>query len=205
MDLERAEILAEQVVIWLEPACERIAVAGSVRRRKPEVHDVELVLISHRDPGLFGTGGESHVERLLPRLIREGKLAFDTRVKRNGPRLKRLVLPDWGLVVELYIADRDNFGNLLTIRTGDAEFSHRLVTNRHLGGCMPYGMRQADGYLWRKVGGEDQHYPDGYEKVPCPDEESFFGALGIDRVPRPELRNAETARRLARGMAGVSG
>lgn len=43
--LETAEKAATDIVDALTPYCERIAVAGSIRRKKPWVHDIDLVLI----------------------------------------------------------------------------------------------------------------------------------------------------------------
>ncbi|MBA7693801.1 hypothetical protein ES703_102390 [subsurface metagenome] len=47
MELERAQRTAEAVVKRLSPYCkkDKIAVAGSVRRKKPQVRDIDLVLI----------------------------------------------------------------------------------------------------------------------------------------------------------------
>jgi DNA polymerase/3'-5' exonuclease PolX len=111
-------------------------------------------------------------------------LTLDQKVRRNGQKYKRLVFR--GEVVELFIADADNYGNILTIRTGDAEFSHALVTPRRAGGLMPGHLAQHGGYLWR-----------GAEKIACPTEEDFFQALGIQWI-EPKFRNAANARNLAR-------
>ncbi|GAG61632.1 unnamed protein product, partial [marine sediment metagenome] len=45
MELERAQRTAEAVVKQLSPYCKKIAVAGSVRRKKPWPKDIDLVLI----------------------------------------------------------------------------------------------------------------------------------------------------------------
>ncbi|GAI69385.1 unnamed protein product, partial [marine sediment metagenome] len=43
MELEKAKVIADTVVKALEPYCERIMVAGSIRRQKPTVRDIDLV------------------------------------------------------------------------------------------------------------------------------------------------------------------
>jgi len=43
--LERAEKIAAEVIKRLSPYCAQIQVAGSVRRKKPWVKDVDLVLV----------------------------------------------------------------------------------------------------------------------------------------------------------------
>lgn len=43
--LKEALIIAETLANVLELRCERILIAGSIRRRKPEVGDIELLYI----------------------------------------------------------------------------------------------------------------------------------------------------------------
>ena len=43
MTLEFAQEMAEALVELLAPACERIEIAGSIRRKKPNPNDVEVV------------------------------------------------------------------------------------------------------------------------------------------------------------------
>ena len=52
--IERA--VADQLVDLLEPYCERIQIAGSVRRKKPYVKDIELLCVSKvtSSPDMFG-------------------------------------------------------------------------------------------------------------------------------------------------------
>ena len=45
MQLEKAEKIARKYVDLLAPFCERIEIAGSTRRKKPEVGDIEIVCI----------------------------------------------------------------------------------------------------------------------------------------------------------------
>ena len=62
MDIAQAFNLAEELRIGLAPLCERIEVAGSIRRRRPQVKDIELVAIpkwaevpdDSVQPSLFG-------------------------------------------------------------------------------------------------------------------------------------------------------
>jgi len=59
MLLAEARKLAEQMVERLRPACDKIEIAGSVRRGKPEVKDIEIVCLPRdtgNDIGLFSDG-----------------------------------------------------------------------------------------------------------------------------------------------------
>lgn len=181
--------IAEQLAALLTPACEETKIAGSVRRRKPEVHDLEFVLLPKRDLDMFGDPQESYtlLDKVIAGMVSDRILGWDAEVKRNGPKLKRLLRPvglTSSLVVELYIADERNFGNTLAIRTGCWEFSRGMMTAKSKGGGMPEGMRQIDGYL---------HH--GGQVVPCRTEEEYFARLGL-KWYEPEERTPELAARL---------
>ncbi|MCC7208347.1 MAG: hypothetical protein IT323_13650 [Anaerolineae bacterium] len=208
MNLQQAQEIVSSLIVCLAPACEQISVAGSVRRQKADVKDIEIVCLpiyeAEPQAGLFaGVDFPDEpadryalkLEDTLSRMRANGVLAFDPHVKRNGDRYKRFVvnmprerLPALHIALDLFIADRGNFGNTLAIRTGDAEFSHLLVTPRRLGGLMPGNMRQRDGYLWA-----------GDERVDCKTERDYFGVLGLTWV-EPQFRNKTTAIKLARGL-----
>lgn len=184
--LAEAERLAAQVVGLLAPACERIEIAGSIRRRKPEVGDIEIVCVPKRDAptihDLFGTRKDGPLVNLLDALCisLHARDVLGHRPDKNGrpafgERYKRLTFEGVGL--DLFsVLPPAQWGVLYTIRTGPAEFSHRLVTPRLQGGWMPSGMRVQDGALW-----------DRGAIVQTPEEADFFAALGLEVVP-PEQR-----------------
>lgn len=183
--------IASDVMRALAGACEEIVIAGGIRRGKPDPHDVELVLLPRGGCDLFGEESDGESAELLhaiKQLLAVPGVAMDPHVKRDGPRYKRLLVRR--VPVELFIASRVNFGNIVAIRTGDSDFSRLLVTPRRHGGLMPEGMRQTGGRLLR-----------GSELVACRTEGDFFRALGIDEPPSPQYRCLSEARRLARGGA----
>lgn len=57
MNLPFAQRCAERLVAWLAPSCVRIEVAGSVRRRKADPADLDLVVIPKviQEQDMFGT------------------------------------------------------------------------------------------------------------------------------------------------------
>jgi DNA polymerase/3'-5' exonuclease PolX len=74
MELSRAREIAKRVLVLLRPFCERAEIAGSIRRGKPEVGDIEIVVIP-KDEGF-----EFHVPGL-----------FDCcEFIKNGPRYKQI-------------------------------------------------------------------------------------------------------------------
>ena len=108
MALERAEKIAESVVKRLSPYCKKIEVAGSIRRRKPWVNDIDLVLVPS-DPwnlthGIMGLGPSTAA----------------------GDKLKRVKFDD--VQVDFYYATPETWATLLLIRTGSKESNIRLAS-----------------------------------------------------------------------------
>jgi DNA polymerase/3'-5' exonuclease PolX len=191
-----ARPVAEQIRTALASACARIEIAGSLRRRKETVGDIEIVCLPITDTDLFGdtlaTSGA--LDRALACLVASGRLAWDTVLKRNGNRYKRFVVPPLGGAgLDLFIAERDNWGNILAIRTGSAEFSSAIMKKRSRGGYLPDELRQEAGYLWRLSG----IVPKEVTRLACPTEEAFFETLGVPWLP-PEKRDLATLTKATR-------
>jgi hypothetical protein len=203
MQLRDAQACADEVIGWLGPLCAEIAVAGSVRRQAATVGDIEIVArpAAAKIVPVFGRPLRSPLEERLAGLQEAGMLSPDGK---NGSKYKRFRVPKYGVAVDLFLADAENWGNILAIRTGSAEFSHYLVTARWRGGLMPDGVVQKGGYLWRiedMHGGEETS---SLEKIACPTEAAFFAALGYEAVPEPELRDSQLARALWRMRQGAA-
>jgi DNA polymerase (family 10) len=106
MELERAQAIAAALVEELEPYCQKMTMAGSIRRRRPLVNDIDLVLIPR-------TQG-----RLAVKLHEMG-------CRFGGAKLKRFQYR--GASVDIYIATEDTFPMLLLVRTGSAAFNRDLA------------------------------------------------------------------------------
>jgi hypothetical protein len=199
MPLYLAESASYELQRILLPACERVCVAGSVRRRKDVCNDVEIVAIPRIDqatkPGELLASDVDRLDELMEIVRRKDHPVLcqpQARPGHNappwGPRYKKLYLRHqhrW-IKVDLWLTTRQKFGAILAIRTGDAEFSKLLVTQRVHGGAMPAKMRQADGSLMHCV-----HTESGpqWEPLYTPEESEFFGALDLP-VLLPEQRTA---------------
>jgi DNA polymerase (family 10) len=180
--LERARRIAEDLVALLEPTCERIAIAGSIRRRKPTVHDIEIVALPRDEQvlGLWRSRGRiDALEGLLEHQLKLGTLALrdvgdgSRPVYRNGPKYKALVYR--GISVDLFVVRPPaQWGVIFALRTGPGDWNKRLVSE-----CQRYLRRVQDGQVW--VLGKP---------VATPEEEDFFEVLGQPWVP-PEDRCAE--------------
>lgn len=117
MKLEEAERLAFKVEQAITPCCERVVTVGSIRRRQPEVADIDLVVIPK--PLMWS--------RIAGSLIQE----LDATLKACGPQLMRLTIPvaftpSGVCQVDIYAATPKTWGVLMLIRTGSIEHNIKL-------------------------------------------------------------------------------
>jgi DNA polymerase/3'-5' exonuclease PolX len=139
MQLELIQPLADALVAQLSRACVRIIVAGSIRRRKPEPGDIEIVAIpalgQYGMQDLWGATVKmipiDHLADALETLFDLGAWELDPVTPRNGPRYKRLRHVETGVCCDLFITDRRRWGIIATIRTGPGDFSKALVQYAH--------------------------------------------------------------------------
>lgn len=179
----------------------RCEIAGSLRRGQREVGDVEMVIEPTFDEDLFGSPlpTSSALEGAIDLCVERGLLIWDRDVPRNGLRHKRLIFPALSIPLDLFVTTGENWGNILAIRTGDADFSRLLVTQRYKGGLLPDSMRHGDGRLLARAQGypdfRQEPEPNSYMEnvLACPTEAAFFAFLGLD-VPLVHLRTASSAR-----------
>ena len=108
MELERAQKIASEVVKRLSPYCQKIEIAGSIRRKKPTVNDIDLVLIPS---DLWNLNAE--VKKL-------------GQVKMSGQKIMRIMMGNTQL--DIYVAREDTWATLLLIRTGSEENNIRLAS-----------------------------------------------------------------------------
>lgn len=152
MKLEQAVEIAERVKRQLEPHCDRIEIAGSIRRRKPEVGDIEIVAIPKvYDVGLFESGIATIVNR-WPKVRGELPCRYTQRM-----------LPD-GIALDLFFARPENWGLIYAIRTGSAEYSHQVLAR----GWVKNGYHSLDGMLCTNA-----------HKIPVLEERDLFRLAGV--------------------------
>lgn len=165
----------------LSPACERVLIAGSLRRRKAEVGDLELVVLPKTEPLQDMFGQTAGVRSLLDDRLGELGLGFS----KNGPKFKVF---DWqGMTCDLFICSPATWAVNATLRTGCAEFSHWLVTEKRQGGARPAHLTLKDAVL-HEVG----------RPLDLREERDLFAAFEIDWI-EPEERTPERTAKLWRG------
>jgi DNA polymerase/3'-5' exonuclease PolX len=193
--LTEARAAAEEVADLLRPATRRLAIAGSVRRQKPVVHDIEIVVepAERFELDIWGEPlkpaedlFEAQVEALLGRgtfrlrdISRDNPTLQGTPSYRNGPRYKALRYRE--LPLDLFVVRPPaTWGVTLFLRTGPWEWNQRVVTE-----CQRRFRAFRDGQVL--VMGRP---------VPADEERDVFEALGLDWVEPPE-RSAERVRWLS--------
>lgn len=115
MELQKAKSIADNAIKLLRPHCERIQIAGSIRRQVPDVGDIEIVCIPKPfDTGLFSSG--------IATVVNQWK-----KVKGELPcKYTQRKLPE-GVKLDLFFATPENWGLILAIRTGSAYYSHHIL------------------------------------------------------------------------------
>ena len=118
MELQRAKVIAEELVGMLAPACERIEIAGSIRRRRLEVGDIELLCIPKFEEGI------DQLDKELGLLFLQGILTH-RRNKRGsvvyGDKNKLLLHKPSGIGVDVFSTTEECWWVALAIRTGPKE------------------------------------------------------------------------------------
>jgi len=167
MNLNQVTEIAERIRAELAPFCERIEIAGSIRRRKPEVGDIEIVCIPKTyETGMF-QGGDTVVDPDFCAMVDRWPAV---KGKPTGKYTQRL-LPD-GINLDLFIARPENWGLIFAIRTGSAAYSHDVLA---AGWCRA-GYHSMDGHLTKTEykNGEYKH-----KKIPVREERDLFDLIGI--------------------------
>lgn len=154
MELERAKAIADEVVKRLSPYCTKIEVAGSVRRQKPTVRDIDIVLI--------GSDFWNLTREILAVDSRDPYVPLPSRV--TSVKLRRINY--YGTQVDLYFATEGTWATLLLIRTGSKENNIRLCTIAKKRG-------------WHLAANGDGLFNESGQRVAGDSEESIYAALDL--------------------------
>ncbi len=152
--------IAERIRQQLAPHCERVEIAGSIRRKKSEIGDIEIVLIAKPYTVDLLASGVAMVIDQWPAVRGQLPCKYTQRI-----------LPE-GIKLDLFFARPENWGFIFAIRTGSAEFSHRVL-----------------GMGWRQRGYEGAGGMLTYNgrPIPIPEEEDLFRICGLPFI-KPEFR-----------------
>ena len=111
MQLSEARQKGLQILKQISPYIARGRLAGSIRRKKPIVKDIDIVI--ELKP--------QNLDKLKGGISKVGEL------KLKGDKLIRVITKD-GVQVDIYITSKENYEPLLLIRTGSKEHNIKLTT-----------------------------------------------------------------------------
>ena len=171
IDYTVAADIAGKVIAKLRPNCTRIEVAGSLRRMKSQVGDIELMIVPTE--ALYAQ---------LDALLEAGKIRH-TGPKLWGEKLRSFNMTTTGsnplnVQFDLFLQpDPATWGINMMIRTGCSEFSTRMVTKRSIGGLCPDCYTVKNALVWDQDG----------VALDTPEEADVFRLWGLE-MPSPEER-----------------
>lgn len=179
---DKAEVIATGVIKWIEDCCDKVEIAGSIRREKETVGDIEIVCQPHNPMALRATLDtlvqKGTITKALYRHVDRDKK--ETMRPRWGDKLKCFVLA--GATVELSIGDENNFGYIHWLKTGPSDGNTYIMTRM---AQEKAAMRFDNGYGWIvEYSGNSPVYQ---HKLALPDEQTLFQCLGMGFI-RPLWR-----------------
>lgn len=161
--------IADRIKAELAPMCERIEIAGSLRRGRPEVNDIDFVILPK--PGQIDAI-KARCEKKCA-VVKDGDQNYIVRLPECGGR------PGSGFQVDILFARHaaadllqrvpGNFGTLLLCRTGSTAHNIYLVEHAKTRGFTwnPYkGVLDGEGFV-----------------IASETEEEIFDMLALNFVP----------------------
>ena len=181
MSLRQARATASEMVESLRPYCHRVEVAGSIRRGRDWINDIEIVAIPKStvrqpDVDIFGEPMGKAVTVRDPGFIMVVDSIANPLVKgkpSDGRYLQFFTRE--GVKVDLFLCNPDTWGYIYTIRTGSADFTRALAAR-----WVQLGYKGVEGQLTRFG-----------KPVPTPEEADLFALLHM-AVPPPHQRELTT-------------
>lgn len=182
IQLAHAQLVAQELIELLNPFCDRIEVAGSVRRKKNICKDIELVIIPKKQvekTGLFGDEETTYYP--IDNFILYNPL-FRLRPNKNGGtsyggknKLLEYNHKEYGwIALDIFTADESNYMMVKFIRTGGAETNKLIATTANK---YKMNLRIYESCFEDRRG----------NKYVMKSEEEIFRLLGLNYLP-PEKR-----------------
>lgn len=156
MNYAEIKPIADYHLERFRPFCDRIEIAGSIRRKSRECGDIEIVYT----PNKKRQWEMYDIITCMRKVKGDAFGKYTQRIDSNGVKL------------DIFQARPENWGLILAIRTGSADFSKALASE-----WVRKGHHSKEGMLRNKRG----------EMIPMPEEVCLFELLGMDYI-EPERR-----------------
>lgn len=173
VSLHTAQTIANQFYDLLADIPGHMTIAGSIRRRRLSIGDIEIVCLPD-NPGDLLTR--------LDKLFHDRKIdkAFYGDSTRWGDKLRGCIYKN--MQVEISIADNDNYGYQLWLHTGPADANKLVMTQMKIHRTP---IRFSDGYAWHVLYDNAVGHINEYRKLAklsVPDEWKLFHILGMPEM-----------------------
>ena len=188
IDLAVAQKIAAEVLDHVRPAMVRVEVAGSVRRQKPVVGDVELVGIQSCQEKLVKLLGE------VGQLIKPGVPGVIPWSPKANAKYIRCRLAE-GVILDVFLGTPENWGGLFMMRTGSGAGPDGNPFEGFVPGLFSRWKKLSKG---GRMTGAMPTMPTG-EQLWVPEEQDFFDLLDMDFVPPVERTTKGVIKQYVKG------
>lgn len=206
MQYIRAKKIADRIIDILQPYCDVINIAGSVRRHKENCKDIEICCIPKTEfiqTELFGSG-----ETKRKQLFKQSVETISEKVIKGNTdgRYMQIVLKKChGFKLDLFMPMKEDYYRQLAIRTGSREYSQEKIAKQwlRLGWCgTAEGLRRISDCLEKKTNDGKSIWiiinKNGERPPIWSSEKEFFRWLGVQYLDPPfrELKDHSFTREL---------
>lgn len=196
MRYNQAKELAINVGNRLLPFCTRLNIAGSIRRQKPDVKDIEIICLPrHIDGAQESLFGDVTIEKVISKNFVEVIRALGKVVKgKPDGRHMQIELPQ-RINLDLFMPKPDDYFRQYAIRTGSADYAARTIAAawKRNGWCgSDQGLRlQSDCVEHKQADGKSKWVcinPEAKAPPIWQSEQEFFEWLSVPYI-MPKLRS----------------
>ena len=160
MYLQDAKQIAIKVGFSLQPYCDKINIAGSIRRQKSEEKDIEIICVPKSETiyDLFNSPtGTQRSAGFIETVNSLGKII------KGKPTGKMMQIELSEIMLDLFIPDDFDYYRQYAIRTGSADYSFKIIAN----GWKKKGWCGSDKGLRKITDCIEMKGPDGKSKWKC--------------------------------------
>ena len=128
MEQTKAYRIASELVEKLKPLCEKIEIAGSIRRKKLDVGDIEIVALPktvEEPDGMFGDVKKFRAPEFAKMVNSFGKII---KGKPDTGKMVQIELPE-NIVLDLFLPSDFDFFRIYAIRTGSADYAKNTIAH----------------------------------------------------------------------------
>lgn len=202
---DKAHKVADYILNLLKPHCEQIHIAGSIRRMRPEIKDIEIVCQPKKEikhEGLFQDEVKIIDRNFTEALATITEIVIRGNVEGRYIQIKTNSKNCPGIYLDLFMPDPSDYFRQYAIRTGSADYAHHTLANawrkKGWAGAKDLGLRlisECDAH--KDFHGKVSFYTlkKDLKKVTMPpvwtSEGQFFTWLGLEYID-PEFREINT-------------